>query len=172
MSDPSPTLKEGHTLAKCCSPEPGDRIVGYVNYQNRIVVHKASCANLKKIQAARRVSLSWDQISGHKEERPGRDYFKLGGLDFLILEHHKMMGVDYSLMVARALKVEPVKVFERHRKLRNMKLLDRVKKVMIQYRKGIVERKWIKHRNHTYYGITPKGEKYLSFFLAQTKRRV
>lgn len=169
MLDHTPILKEGHTLAKCCSPEPGDRIVGYVNYQNRIVVHRASCANLKKIQAARRVSLSWDQILGRKEETPGRDYFKLDSLDFLILEHHMILGVDYSLMVARKLNVEPGKVFEHHRRLRNMRLLERVKKVMIQYRKGIVDNRWIKHRNHTYYGITPKGEEYLSFFLAQTK---
>lgn len=77
------------------------------------------------------------------------------------------MGVDYSLMVAKIIKVSPQLVFEHHRKLKSLKLLERVKKVMIQYRKGIVDNKWIKHRNHTYYRITPKGELYLNFHLEQ-----
>lgn len=170
MSDRALTLKEGYYLARCCLPRPDDAIAGYVNYEKSIIVHKASCSNLRKIAPARRVFLSWDQILEEKEERPDRDYFQLGNLDFRILQHHKMMGVDYSLMVAQMLKVELGEVFEHHRKLRNLKLLERVKKVMIQYRKDIVDSKWIKHRNHTYYRITPKGERYLSFFTTHAKR--
>jgi len=170
MSDRGLTLKEGYYLARCCLPRPDDAIAGYVNYEKSIVVHKASCTNLKRVASARRVLLSWDQILEQKEERPDRDYSQLGNLDFRILQHHKVMGVDYSLMVAQMLKVETGEVFEHHRKLRNLKLLERVKRVMIQYRKGIVDNKWIKHRNHTYYRITPKGERYLSFFMTQPKR--
>lgn len=169
MSHRSPILKEGHTLAKCCSPEPGNDIIGYVNYQNKIVVHRVSCGNVERTAPARRVILSWDQILADRKETPDPDYLQLESLDFRILEHHMRMGVDYSLMVARTLRVEPGTVFEHHRKLRNMKLLERVKKVMIQYRKGIVDNRWIKHRNHTYYRITPRGEEYLNFFITRAK---
>jgi len=34
----------------------------------------------------------------------------------------------------------------------------------MQYRKGIVDNKWVKHRNHTYYKLTEKGTKYLDYF--------
>ena len=167
MLESPPILKEGHSLAKCCSPEPDDTIRGYVNYDKQIVVHKTVCHNLKKIEPGRLVFLSWDQILEEKAEKPDSDYLELEKLDFRILEHHRVMGVDYSLMVARILQIEPTKVFEHHRKLQELKLLERVKKVMIRYRKGVVDNKWIKHRNHTYYRITPKGEKYLNFYSAQ-----
>jgi len=32
---------------------------------------------------------------------------------------------------------------------------------MIRYRKGIVDGKWIKHRHHTYYALTQKGNRVL-----------
>lgn len=172
MSSCPVILKKGYALAECCSPAPGEPIMGYVSYDKRIVVHKASCQNLRKIESGRQVFLSWNQILGEQEEKPDRDYFKLEEVDFRILKHHQVMGVDYSLMVAKTLKIEPDKAFEHHRKLQGLKLLERVKKVMIQYRKGIVDNKWIKHRNHTYYRITSKGEKYLNFFMEQRKRKV
>jgi len=104
-------------------------------------------------------------------EKPGQDYFELKEVDFRILKHHQVLGADYSLMVAKILKIEPERVFEHHKKLRDLKLLERVKKVMMQYRKGIVDYKWIKHRNHTYYRITPEGEKYLDFLMKQTGKK-
>jgi len=169
MSD-YPKLRKGYALAKCCSPSPDESIMGYISYDKRIVVHKASCHNLKKSESGRQVVLSWSQILGKQDEKPDQDYFKLEELDFRILKHHQVMGVDYSLMVAKILKIEPDQVFEHHRKLRGLGLLERVKKVMIQYRKGMVDNKWIKHRNHTYYRITPKGEQYLNFFLSHSDK--
>jgi hypothetical protein len=158
--------KEGYTKAKCCSPEPDDSIIGYTSYDNMIVVHETSCENLKKVEAKRLFSLSWEEISETEESKPDSDYSQLDGIDFRILGHHQVMGVDYSWVVAEKLNLKPQLIFERHKKLRDLKLLERVQKVMIQYRKNIVEHKWIKHRNHTYYRITPKGEKYLNFFIA------
>jgi predicted transcriptional regulator len=76
------------------------------------------------------------------------------------------MGIDYSLMVADILGVNPEDIFERHKKLRDLKLLKRVQKVMVRYREKIVKNKWIKHRNHTYYEITPKGERYLEYIVS------
>lgn len=164
-------LKESYIKAKCCSPEPYDSITGYFSYNNRIVVHKTSCENLKKVESKRLLSLPWDEILEAEESKPDQDYSQLDELDFRILQHHQVIGVDYSWMVAKILNFEPQLVFERHRKLRDLKLLERVEKVMIQYRKNIVDHKWIKHRNHTYYRITPKGERYLNFFIGQKSKK-
>jgi len=163
-------LKEGYTRAKCCSPEPDDVITGYFSYNNVIVVHKALCDNLKKVESKRLLSLSWDEMLEAEESKPDQDYLQLDQVDFRILRHHQVMGMDYAWVVAETLNLEPQLVFERHRKLKDLKLLERVKKVMIQYRKNIVDHKWIKHRNHTYYRITPKGERYLNFFVGEENK--
>jgi hypothetical protein len=165
-------LKEGYKVAGCCSPKPNDPIIGYFSHNNIIVVHRTSCNNLKKIETKRLFSLSWEEILEKKEEKLENDYYQLDELDFRILQHHQMMGVDYSLMVAKILKIEPKQTFERHRKLKSLKLLKRVEKVMIQYRKNVVDNKWIKHRNHTYYQITPKGERYLDYFISPKAKRL
>jgi len=165
-------LKEGYKLAGCCSPQPNDSIIGYFSHNNLIVVHKTSCNNLKKAESGRLFSLSWEEILEREEDKPEKDYEQLDELDFRILQHHQMMGVDYSLMVAKILKITPQQMFERHKKLKSLKLVKRVEKVMIQYRKKIVDNKWIKHRNHTYYQITPKGKKYLGFFVSQNVEKL
>jgi hypothetical protein len=172
MSIPGMKLKEGYAKAKCCSPESADSITGYFSYNNVIVVHKTSCENLKKVEPKRLVSLSWDEILEAEENKPDSDYSQLDEIDFRILGHHQVMGVDYAWVVAETLNLEPQLVFERHRKLKDLKLLERTQKVMIQYRKNIVDHKWIKHRNHTYYRITPKGERYLNFFMADTDKEL
>ena len=159
-------LKEGYRVAKCCSPRPDDSIRGYFSHDKVIVVHKASCLNLGKTDRARLLSLSWEEILGRSDDEPGEDFCQLDELDFDILRHHEKMGVDYSLMVASVLNIEPKLAFERHGKLRGLKLLKRVEKVMIRYRENVVDNKWVKHRNHTYYEITPKGKRYLGHFIS------
>jgi hypothetical protein len=162
-------LKEGYKLAGCCSPEPADSISGYFSYSNVIVIHKSTCGNLKKAEPDRIITLSWEEVLEKPEEKPGSEFFQLDRLDFSILQHHRSMGIDYSLMVAKVLKIESRLAFDRHRKLKGMGLLKRVEKVMVRYRRNIVDNKWIKHRNHTYYQITPKGESYLDFFVSKKK---
>ncbi|MFH2049803.1 MAG: DUF2250 domain-containing protein, partial [bacterium] len=80
-------------------------------------------------------------------------------------------GVDYSLVVARKLNIPKQAAFDCHKKLREMGLLERVKPLIIQYRKGIVDNKWIKHRNHTYYDLTDKGKSYLDCYINSDDRR-
>ncbi len=172
MSVNGPKLKEGYKIARCCSPQPNDSIIGYFSYNNMVVVHKTSCRNIKNTESERRLSLFWEDISEEEENKPDKDYYQLDELDFRILKHHKVMGVDYSLMVAKILKIETEQAFERHRKLKSLRLLKRVAPVMIRYRKNIVVNKWIKHRNHTYYQITPKGERYLDFFISQEDKKL
>ena len=165
MSEKKNILAEGYKRANCCKPEPGDRIIGYYSYNNEMIVHKSDCHNLNKVEEARRIELEWNAILADEPEAPDQDYNDLSELDFTILKHHKVYGVDYSLKVARVLNADKQAVFESHNRLREMNLLERVKKLIIQYRKGIVDNKWIKHRNHTYYKLTEKGNLYLEYHL-------
>jgi len=156
-------LKESYTLARCCSPSRSDKIVGYFSHDNYLKVHRHDCENLKKAESARLVALSWDDILEGASFTPGPDYHKLDATDFAVLQHHLDYGIDYSLMVAKALAIPRQDAFERHKRLKDQGLLKRVEPRIVQYRKGIVDNKWIKHRNHTYYDLTEKGKAYLEY---------
>lgn len=163
----SPRLKEPYVLARCCSPGEADEIVGYHSHDTGIKVHRTGCANLNRAEQDRLVSLVWADILAPDGFQPEADYEALEPLDFRIMAHHEAMGLDYSAVVARALQVSRSEAFERHKKLRTLGLIERVEKLMIQYRKGIVDNKWIKHRNHTYYDLTDKGRAYLAYHRTQ-----
>jgi hypothetical protein len=154
-------LKDEYIIAKCCRPEQSDVIVGYYSHANLIKVHKEGCANLNKTDPERLLKLEWADILEQPDPVPDDNIDLLDEIDFRILHHHGIMGVDYSLKVAAALHLAKQTVFDRHAKLRDMGLLERVKPRIIQYRKKIVKGKWIKHRNHTYYDLTEKGRLYL-----------
>jgi len=160
-------LKENYIRARCCSPAPGDRIVGYYSHDNRLKVHRHDCPNLSKSEPTRLVQLEWDAILQEQAISPEKDYTQLDETDFAILNHHHTHGIDYSLMVARALAIDKQTAFSHHKKLRAMGLLRRVEAVIVQYRKGLVDHKWIKHRNHTYYDLTSKGSRYLGYYLSE-----
>nr|MBN2277029.1 DUF2250 domain-containing protein [candidate division Zixibacteria bacterium] len=160
-----PRLKDDYILANCCNPEPGETIIGYYSHNNILKVHKADCANLKKADPERLVPLEWNDIIAPNEFQPDDDYHLLEEIDFKILQHHKIYGVDYSLKIAAMHHLTRQSVFDCHTRLREMKLLERVPELMMRYRKGIVDNKWIKHRNHTYYRLTDKGRDYLEFYL-------
>jgi GTP pyrophosphokinase len=53
--------------AQCCSPLPGDRIVGFVTRGRGVTVHTAECPRVLESEAERRVDLHWD--SGVKPAR-------------------------------------------------------------------------------------------------------
>jgi hypothetical protein len=158
-------LKEKYVLARCCAPTPGVKIRGYCSYADSIKVHRHDCPNLNKSSPDRLVALEWEEILAEEEFSPSEDYQELEKTDFIILTHHREYGVDYSLKVAAMLRLPKQEVFDRHKKLRAMGLLERVEPLMIRYRKGIVDNKWIKHRNHTYYRLTSTGEDYLDYFV-------
>ncbi len=160
----SPKLKDDYILANCCRPELSDRIVGYYSHVKVLKVHRVDCANLQKVAAARLVVLVWDEILAPPDFRPDDDYAELDETDFAVLEHHERLGIDYSLKMARDVEITKEKAFDRHHKLRDLGLLERVDATMVQYRKNVVAHKWIKHRNHTYYDLTDKGRGYLAYF--------
>jgi GTP pyrophosphokinase len=52
-------------LAGCCNPAAGDPIVGYISRGRGIIVHKASCPNLKNIKEfdERYLEVEWETVS-------------------------------------------------------------------------------------------------------------
>ena len=50
-----------HHLAKCCSPVPGEEIVGVVSRGSGIAVHRSDCANLAKVEGGRHMAVDWSQ---------------------------------------------------------------------------------------------------------------
>jgi len=162
----TPLLKEKYMLAKCCRPHPDEAIVGYFSHDDVIKVHRRGCANLSKTETERLIALKWRDILRQTPTGPGQDYSELDETDFAVLKHHRDYDIDYSLMVAKMLRLPRREAFERHQKLRNLDLLERVDAVMVRYRKTTARNKWIKHRNHTYYRLTEKGSHYLDFWLS------
>ncbi|MDD4292126.1 MAG: bifunctional (p)ppGpp synthetase/guanosine-3',5'-bis(diphosphate) 3'-pyrophosphohydrolase [Clostridia bacterium] len=47
-------------FSKCCSPVPGDDIVGYISYGRGVTIHRADCVSLKGLQQYRLVEASWE----------------------------------------------------------------------------------------------------------------
>src|SRR5918996_862104 len=49
-------------LAKCCTPVPGDEIVGYISLGKGITIHRADCPNVKALMRnpERFTSVAWD----------------------------------------------------------------------------------------------------------------
>ena len=164
MSEPK--LKEDYQRAKCCSPTPGQPIIGYYSHNNLLKVHRADCPSLNKTDPTRLISLEWDDIiETETKYQPDDTYRQLDRTDFAILKHHRHYGIDYSHVVARKVGIPKQEAFDRHHKLRAAGLIERVEPRIVQYRKGIVDNKWIKHRNHTYYDLTETGRACLRYYL-------
>ncbi|MDO5435366.1 MAG: bifunctional (p)ppGpp synthetase/guanosine-3',5'-bis(diphosphate) 3'-pyrophosphohydrolase [Clostridia bacterium] len=51
-------------FAKCCSPVPGDEIVGYITRGRGVTIHKAECANAVNGEAERRIPVEWSATEG------------------------------------------------------------------------------------------------------------
>ncbi len=162
-----------YKLSNCCSPVLGDTIVGYLKDSGEISVHKEVCQNITNLQAERILHITWEDIQDYKnydaEEKIDEDFYLLEDVDYRILKHHQQMGIDYSIAVARDVGIPLEDCFKAHRNLKDMNFLKRVEKVMIRYRKNTVKHKWIKHRNHTYYELTEKGEKFIEFYEKSSK---
>ncbi|MBQ8537153.1 MAG: bifunctional (p)ppGpp synthetase/guanosine-3',5'-bis(diphosphate) 3'-pyrophosphohydrolase, partial [Clostridia bacterium] len=46
-------------FARCCSPVPGDDIVGYITRGRGVTVHKTDCVNANTSEQERQVEVSW-----------------------------------------------------------------------------------------------------------------
>lgn len=160
-----------YKIAKCCAPETGDPITGYFKEDGTITVHHDTCRALQGFRAERLLGVAWDEIQAAETPKIPKDsivlspaFAALDETDYFILKHHQEFGMDYSIIVAEALRVPLEDMHQRHRKLRELGGLKRVEGRIIHYRKNIVKGKWIKHRNHTYYELTPEGKLWIQAF--------
>ncbi|MGN1013196.1 MAG: RelA/SpoT family protein [Clostridia bacterium] len=49
-------------FARCCSPIPGDEIIGYITFANGISIHRKDCSNLKGLDIkARTINVKWKE---------------------------------------------------------------------------------------------------------------
>ncbi len=62
------------TIAKCCCPQPGEPIVGYVSRNRGVTIHLASCLTFLRIPdiAHRTVEVKWD-MEKNEAEGPGKN---------------------------------------------------------------------------------------------------
>ena len=161
-----------YKLAQCCSPEAEEDIIGYFKEDGTVAIHRSDCASVQHLRLERLLEVTWGEIraaetpSDIETEDPTFD--RLDEVDYLILKHHQEFGLDYSIVVSEMLGLPLEETQKRHRKLRELGGLKRVERRMIQYRKNIVKGKWIKHRNHTYYELTPKGDRWVRLFEEKT----
>ena len=54
-------------FAGCCSPVPGDEIVGYTSRGRGVVIHRADCPNIGGIDQQRLLPASWQLEAGKKQ---------------------------------------------------------------------------------------------------------
>lgn len=48
-------------FAGCCSPVPGDEIVGFTSRGRGVVIHRADCPNIRGIEGERLIPASWNK---------------------------------------------------------------------------------------------------------------
>ena len=157
-----------YKIAKCCAPQEGDSIIGYFKEDSTITVHHSECNAVHSFRPERLLSITWDEIRAAEMPTDSvtlpPEFAELDETDYFILKHHQEFGMDYSIVVAEALRIPLEEMHQRHRKLRDLGGLKRVEGRIIHYRKNIVKGKWIKHRNHTYYELTPEGRTWIQTF--------
>jgi len=74
-------------LANCCTPVPGDGIIGFVTRGRGVSVHRSDCANAVSLmaeQATRMIDVEWDS-----EERPGATF--VAGVEVVALDRSRLL---------------------------------------------------------------------------------
>ena len=54
-------------FAGCCSPVPGDKVVGYTSRGRGVVIHRHDCPNVKGVEQSRLLSAEWQVAPGTKQ---------------------------------------------------------------------------------------------------------
>lgn len=55
-------------LGRCCSPVPGDRIIGYISRGRGISVHRVDCVNVRNVEPERLQPAEWATVAAGKFE--------------------------------------------------------------------------------------------------------
>ncbi len=53
-------------LAHCCSPIPGDKIIGYVSRGKGVTIHRADCKTIENYEFERLIECDWKNFSSNK----------------------------------------------------------------------------------------------------------
>jgi len=53
-------------LARCCSPLPGDEIIGYISQGRGVTVHRKECTNVKNLPKEKLIAVHWNADNVHK----------------------------------------------------------------------------------------------------------
>ena len=54
-------------FAGCCSPVPGDHIIGYTSRGRGVVIHRSDCPNIKGVEGNRLLPAQWQIAAGAKQ---------------------------------------------------------------------------------------------------------
>ena len=54
-------------FAGCCSPVPGDRVIGYTSRGRGVVIHRSDCPNIKGVEHSRLLPAEWQIAAGAKQ---------------------------------------------------------------------------------------------------------
>lgn len=154
-----------YIIAKCCEPDEDKPIIGYFKEDGSITIHDKTCVTVHGLRPERILDVVWEEIQKTKKPEITLEIpTELDETDYYILKHHQELGMDYSIVVAETLRIPLEEMHKRHRKLKELGGLKRVEGRIIHYRKNKVKGKWIKHRNHTYYELTPEGIQWIDYF--------
>ena len=100
------SLQKKYIMAECCHPIPGDDVLGYVDENDRIIIHKRQCpvaAKLKSSYGNRILATEWDT---HKE-LSFQVYIYIKGIDSMGLLNEVTQVISRQLNVnIRKLTIE------------------------------------------------------------------
>ena len=91
-------IQKNYILADCCKPIPGDDVLGYIDDNNRIVIHKRQCpiaAQLKTSFGNRLLAVEWE--TGKALNFPVNVYIK--GIDGIGVLNHVTQIISQQLNV-------------------------------------------------------------------------
>ena len=63
-------------FAGCCSPVPGDDIVGFTSRGRGVVIHRADCPNIKGLEQSRLQKATWDLEEGTRQRFNANIYIR------------------------------------------------------------------------------------------------
>jgi len=51
-------------FARCCSPIPGEEVVGYISRGRGITIHERNCVNVREMDPERLLEVNWKALPG------------------------------------------------------------------------------------------------------------
>lgn len=116
--------------ANCCSPVPGEQIVGYITSAQGITVHRRDCGNVVRLPESRKqrlIAVEWGELSGstylleveivayqredflsaaHERLKPGK--IEILKVDTRLDDREKIMYLDMQLEVPESIRYKTV----------------------------------------------------------------